>query len=259
MPFGAASVVGQAFGLGLRNALKIAGLFAVFMIAAVLVYTLCLIPDGAGAAGEDPSPLAFIGVMLSNLLGLSAVLAASTVTTSSCAGNPASFFGAAAQGLRQTPIGALVHIAVSAAMGLALALPLLGIVALSDSAAVLVPLALAVPIALWVGAIFTPLLPILVAEEAGLGSLRRSVALTRGYRMPIAGASLLLALAVFAMAAIAGLLVMLAIGAAANGSASVGALALAVSGLIHGITSVVVLSISLAFQSAVYGRLLELE
>jgi len=47
---------------------------------------------------------------------------------------------------------------------------------------------------LWVMAVFSVTVPIVVIERAGFGALGRSAALTRGYRWPIAGALILLIL-----------------------------------------------------------------
>ncbi|MCV6597486.1 MAG: hypothetical protein OIF40_10445 [Mangrovicoccus sp.] len=54
-------------------------------------------------------------------------------------------------------------------------------------------LALILP-GLWIGAVFSMVLPVAVIEGAGFGSLRRSIALTKGYRWPIVGVELLVAL-----------------------------------------------------------------
>lgn len=47
---------------------------------------------------------------------------------------------------------------------------------------------------LWVMAVFSMVVPVIVIERAGLGALGRSAALTKGYRWPIVGALFLLSL-----------------------------------------------------------------
>lgn len=60
---------------------------------------------------------------------------------------------------------------------------------------------------LWVNAVFSVVVPAVVIEKVGLGGLRRSAALTKGFRWPIVGASLVILICVVLLDSAASFLV----------------------------------------------------
>ncbi|WP_299845462.1 hypothetical protein [uncultured Jannaschia sp.] len=208
MTLGAATLVHKSFVLALREVWRFAAIYAGSGIVAALVEHLFAAwagQEGATLVVEltDISIIAVIGVILVVGLNLWATLAVVTVLTARATGVPIPLGAALRRGLRRTPAGfvlvllscllvAAIWFAVTFLSGFLAALNLsafffaLGIAAIAFAAC-------------WVYACLFVVLPVFVAEDAGLSAIGRSVDLTRNHRAGLVGAAILLGLATLAL------------------------------------------------------------
>lgn len=264
MSFGAAGVVGTSFGLAKRNFFKVLGLYLLGGIVAILVSgifgaaSFSGFQGGPGNMGSMTATL-FVGQVLAQIPLLAAGLAAIALLASDARGERISFTAAAKLGLRKTPISIVVSLLLGLIMAVAM-IPVIGIVGAmgpESPAIVLVMLAL-FPFLLWLNAALLPVFPALVVEDRGVCAIKRGFSLSSGYRLAIIGSLLLLCLAIFAVVIVFGLGMGLVVGGAMQAPSATGG-AMIVSMIVYVVMALFMAILGIAFQAAVYARLVECE
>ena len=150
----------------------------------------------------DISILAVIGAILGVGVNLWAMLAVVAVLTARAIGVPISLMAALRRGLRRTPAGLVLVILVSLPVGVAWFVPAFLAILNASAFFVLLAVVASVVTVCWVYACLFVVLPVLVAENAGLSAIGRSIDLTRDHRAGLVGAAILLGLAMLALCAV---------------------------------------------------------
>lgn len=265
MSFGAIGVVKTAFGLAKRNFFRVGVLYLAGGLVSALVWAavgILGISQMQGALIPD-LPILFITYLIAQILLsiplLAAGLGAIALLSSDAAGERMSLKDAAITGLRKTPIAIVVAILLTLLVSAAV-LPILGIASAvgPDSPAIVFIVALFIPFQLWLYTGLVSILPALVAEDRGVSAIKRGFTLSSGYRLPIIGALLLFGLAMFAFLMACSFVMALLSGGMMNDPQGMGGAMLAIM-LIYIVMTVFALVLNLAFQVAVYARLVKCE
>lgn len=210
VPLRPGALISQGLGMLLRHFFPFLVISTTLMLPSMIVSTASVAPGfgGGGLAGLVFGPATGIGggaqllaAALAGIGSLAAIGAITGITLNLQAGHPARATRAILRGLAAVPLVLVFGAVLFLVLG-AILFAMVGAVGfLGSSTSGTVPAGITLvmllgwlPLSLYVMARYALLVPVIVAERPGLGALGRASALTKGYRWPVAGGLVLMAM-----------------------------------------------------------------
>ncbi|MFK7944472.1 MAG: hypothetical protein AB8B85_16375 [Paracoccaceae bacterium] len=244
---GVGSIFGESFSLYFRNFVPMSLVCLVpVLLSNVLSLLVVGVPDPQQLAGDPNDPFAYytengLGMIITTVFGIAVwgfiAAAMTSMAYDAKLGNPVSFGKGFSAGLSNIVMVALCVLIVYICFALGLVL-------------------LIVP-GLLIAAMWFVVVPAIVVERTGFGSLGRSARLTKEYRWPLIGLLVLFLLVAIVVGMVIGLVSgLLVFGAASSGSIGSGFI---LTMVFNGVVSILMYGVSGAMVALVYARLVEIK